>query len=116
MSEPGVDGGVTTTEIVSPVAPQPEAQPASADTRKMRLAQAVQNEVVKGGRVESQSDYNVILRFGKPLNNVLHLILTILTGGLWGIVWIVLAIVNSSQKHTVALSVDAYGQILRQEL
>lgn len=31
----------------------------------------------------------------KKVNHVLHLILTILTGGLWGIVWIVLAIKNS---------------------
>ena len=38
--------------------------------------------------MESQTDYTALIRFGKPINHVLHLILTLVTFGLWGIVWL----------------------------
>jgi hypothetical protein len=38
----------------------------------------------------------------------LHLILTILTGGLWAFVWIALAIIHKGDKHLV-IAVDEFG-------
>ena len=62
-----------------------------------------------GARVESQSDYQAVLVKGKPVNHVLHLILTLVTCGLWGIVWIVMAIVGG-EKRSMA-SVDDFGNV-----
>jgi hypothetical protein len=89
---------------------------ASPDTRKSRLATAVQQEVSRGGRVESQSDYSAVIRYGKPVNNVLHLILCLVTFGLWVIVWIISAIAAANNNKAISLLVDEYGQVLRQEL
>lgn len=91
-------------------------QPASPDVRKSRVATAVQQEVARGGRVESQSEYSAVIRFGKPVNHVLHLILSLVTFGLWIIVWIISAIVAANNNKAISLMVDEYGQILRQEL
>jgi hypothetical protein len=91
-------------------------QPASSDVRKSRLATAVQQEVARGGRVESQSDYSAVIRFGKPVNHVLHLILTLISFGLWAVVWIAAAIASAANNKTVSLMADEYGQVLRQEL
>ncbi|MBD3941641.1 DUF4234 domain-containing protein [Microbacterium sp. NEAU-LLC] len=89
-------------------------QPISPEAREAALAQAVVREVAARGRVESQTAHNAIIVTGKRPNHVLHLILTIVTGGLWGIVWIIVAL--STREHRLALSVDAYGNIVRQQL
>lgn len=94
-------------------AAQPVAPP---DVRKSRLATAVQQEVSRGGRVESQADFSALIRHGKPVNHVLHLILTLVTFGFWVIVWIIAAIVSANNNRAVSLLVDEFGQVLRQEL
>lgn len=88
----------------------------TADERKSRLALAVRQEVAAGGRVESQTDYTAIIRHGKPVNHILHLILTIVTAGLWLIPWIVISIVSASGRKAVSLTVDEYGQVLREQM
>jgi hypothetical protein len=88
--------------------------PVDGETKKRNLSMAVQREVAAGQRVESQTDLNAILVSGKPLNHVLHLILTLVTCGLWAIVWIVLAFVGGERR--VVLNVDDYGNVLRQEM
>ncbi|QYW07909.1 membrane protein [Streptomyces phage RedBear] len=84
----------------------------TADQRKRNLAQAVQREVVSGFRVESQTDETAILAKGKPTNHVLHLLLTLVTLGLWVFVWIIVALSNKETR--LILSVDEYGNVLRQ--
>lgn len=34
-------------------------------------------------------------------NHILHLILTLITGGFWGIVWLIVAISNNSQRNNL---------------
>lgn len=89
---------------------------ATPDERKSHLASAVQQEVVRGGRVESQSDYSAIIRYGQPVNHTLHLILTLVTLGLWGIVWLIVWIVSTTSNKAVTLTADEFGQVLRQEV
>ena len=48
-------------------------------------------------------------RYGKPVNHVLHAILTVLLLGLWLIVWIAL-IITGGEKRTI-ITVDEYGRI-----
>ena len=91
--------------------------PMGPELRKARLAQAVQVEVATGGRVESQTDINAIIRHGKSTNHVLHVLLSIFTLGIWLCIWPIVGIVNIlSRKPTMSLSVDEYGNILRQRL
>jgi hypothetical protein len=91
------------------IAQEPESQPArkSADERKESLARLVTAQVAGGARVESGSDYQAVLVRGHRTNNTLHLILTLCTAGLWGIVWIAVAAIGG-EKRSVA-SVDEWG-------
>lgn len=91
-----------------------DAQPATDSYRQQQLANAVQVEVARGARVESQTAYNAVLRKGGTTNHTLHLILTIVTLGFWSLVWITLAIINMVSKATILLSVDQFGNVLRQ--
>lgn len=88
----------------------------SDSTRRQRLAQAIQTEVVRGGRVETQSDYNAVIRYEAKTNHVLHLILSILTVGLWAFVWVTIGIINMVKNKAVTLSVDEFGNVLRQQV
>ncbi len=94
--------------------PSSNMSEADGETKKKNLAMAIQREVAAGQRVESQSDLNAILVSGKPVNHVLHLILSLVTCGAWAIVWIVLAFVGGERR--IVLNVDDYGNVLRQEM
>src|SRR3954453_16897927 len=88
-------------------------QPVSLETKKSHLAQAIQREVAAGARVESRTDTDAIIVVGKRVNHVLHLILTLVTCLLWGVVWIALVALGGEKR--VSLQVDEYGNVLRQE-
>jgi Na+-transporting NADH:ubiquinone oxidoreductase subunit NqrC len=82
--------------------------PIPAEKRR-ELMDVAEAEWVRGGwRVESRSDYQAVFSKGKRPNHILHLILTLVTVGLWGIVWIFLALTSHEKRQTV--SVDEYGQ------
>jgi hypothetical protein len=95
-----------------PAAPPPEPPTVNkwtADQRKQALAQAVAGEVRSGWKVQSQSDFQgVMIQEGTKVNHILHLILTILTAGLWAIVWIILVLTRKKEKLEV-INVDEYG-------
>ena len=48
------------------------------------------------------------------MNHVLHLLLTIVTFGLWALVWILMAAQNHNTNYAVTLIVNEYGDISRQ--
>lgn len=79
----------------------------SSEERKEALARAVHTQVAQGARVESQADYNAVLVKGHRPNHVLHLILTLVTLGLWVFVWIGVTIFGGEKRMTV--SVDEWG-------
>jgi Protein of unknown function (DUF2510) len=74
------------------------------------LERQIRTETAKGWRLESSSRYTATLVKGKPVNHVLHLILTIVTVGLWGIVWIILALGGGERRTQIA--VDEYGNVV----
>lgn len=86
----------------------------SADQRKRMLAEAIQRQVVQGGRVESQSDFQAVVVSGQRPNHTLHAILTLFTCGFWGIVWIVIAFTGGERRTMI--TVDDYGNLLVQQL
>lgn len=73
------------------------------------LAREVNRYVSSGWRVQSQTQSQAQLVKGKPTNHVLHLILTLITLGVWLIVWILVA-VFAGEKHKL-ISVNEYGSI-----
>ncbi len=87
-------------------------QESSPEQRRRNLAQAVQSEVAAGWRVESQTDESAVLAKGGTTNHLLHLILTVVSCGLWGLVWIAMVVIN--QRKTLMLRVDEFGNVLRQ--
>ena len=80
--------------------------------RRDRLDEAVQAAVFSGWSVESRSDFQAVLRRGRPVNHILHLILTFLTVGLWAIVWLLLVLTGGETREVV--TVDAVGNVSRQ--
>ncbi len=81
----------------------------TADERKELLARAITGALARGGRVESQSDYQAVIVIGKPVNHLLHGILTFITFLFWGIVWIILAVTGGEKREVI--TVDEYGNV-----
>ena len=79
--------------------------------RREALARRVGQEVGGGWHVESQSEFQAVLvKPGTNVSHLLHLILTLLTLGLWAIVWILVAVFKSREHHKV-IAVDAFGNV-----
>jgi hypothetical protein len=99
----------------------PAVMPAQAMTgektlfeRKALLAQHIQQEIVRGGRVESQSDTSAVIVYGSPVNHVLHLILTLITAGFWLLIWIPVGIFGGERRKM--LVVDEFGNVQLQKV
>jgi hypothetical protein len=116
VQAPTTDVGPVMPE--APTAPAPAAPPEitrkSADERKEALGRAIHTQVAQGARVESQGDYQGILVKGHRPNHMLHLILTIVTLGFWGIVWI--GVIAFGGEKRMSASVDEWGNTNVQNL
>jgi len=81
----------------------------STDERKASLARTVANLVAQGRRVESQSDYQAVLIRGRHVRHILHLVLTIITVGLWAPIWLAMWLLYRERREIAA--VDEYGNV-----
>jgi len=77
--------------------------------RKEILRNFVARKVANGYRVELQDDFSAVLAIGNRPNHILHLLLSIVTLGIWILVWIFVSI-NSGEKRTL-FTIDKYGVI-----
>jgi len=93
--------------MVEQQATPPSAAPLSTEQRRAILAQRIAEQVRKGYRVESQMEYQAILVKGHRPNHILHLILSILTAGLWLFVWLALAVFGGENRRMI--TVDEFG-------
>ena len=83
----------------------------SDDERAEILIQALATAVASGGRVESHTSFQAVIVYGRPVNHVLHAILTIFTCCLlWGIVWQIIG--NSGGERREVLQVDPHGGVI----
>lgn len=71
------------------------------------MAHHIAAAVGAGRRVESQSDYQAVLVRGHRPNHVLHLILSVVTFGLWVPVWLGVTVFGGEKREL--LSVDEFG-------
>ena len=77
------------------------------EQRKELLARAIASEIRQGARIESQSDFQAVTVRGSKPNHILHLILTLITLGFWGIIWIAVAALGGEKRGVI--DVDEYG-------
>jgi hypothetical protein len=85
------------------------AQKLTTEQRSEALARYVAQQAQSGWRVQTQTQTQAQLVRGHRTNHVLHLILTLITLGIWAIVWI-LMVVFGGEKHRF-VSVDEYGNV-----
>jgi len=82
-----------------------------ARTRSERLQTAVADYVATSkGRVAYQADDRVVVITGRPVHHLLHLLLTLVTGGLWIVGWIIASATGGETSHI--LSVDEDGAVV----
>lgn len=84
----------------------------STEERRARLMAVVQAEVVRGARIESQTDTLAVIVHGRRVNHLLHFLIGILTVGAWWVVWLLLAILGGEKRYVIA--VDDYGNVSTQ--
>jgi hypothetical protein len=97
----------------APAAPTPQPTVGlqkSLDERKAALDAALARFGAQGWRIENRSEFQATIAKGHRINHVLHLILTIVTLGIWAIVWILLAIFRGEKRQLV--TVDDFGNIV----
>jgi len=81
----------------------------SVDQRKEILRNFVIGRVANGYRVELQDDLSAVLLYGKRPNHILHLLLSIITLGIWLFIWIIIAL--SVKESRSLYKIDEYGVI-----
>ena len=85
------------------------------EERAAILAGAIAQAAAEGKRVESQGDSQVTVVRGKRPNNVFHIIMTVLTAGVWFfLVWIWILIFGGEKRWL--LTVDDFGNIREQKV
>jgi hypothetical protein len=90
-------------------ASMPQGEAVSDELRSAVLDRAIVMCASKGGRVEYRSQFQAVVVYGKPVNHVLHAILTVFTCLLWAIVWLFIA--QSGGERREVLDVDPYGNL-----
>lgn len=93
------------------------SDPGTAKTEEQRkgmLDSALNLYGAKGFRIENRSDYQATVSKGKETRHVLHIVLAVVTGGLWLVVYIPLWLVTGIRRRLV--SVDEYGNTIEQKL
>ena len=84
--------------------------PELSPLRRERLLEiAVDIEVLAGATVVHRSGDGVTLAYQRRVTHLGHFVLTLLTGGLWGLVW--LALVLTRGEDRVRYEVDRWGNI-----
>jgi hypothetical protein len=115
QNNPSRDAELTQVFTRRPATQVAPREPLDHDDRKRRLDERVHDNIVRGGaRVESRSDYQAVLVRGRRPNHVLHLLLTIVTLGVWALVWI--GVASSTGEKRALLTVDEHGAVTVERL
>ena len=84
-----------------------ESSRKTSEERRELLARQITSLITQGRRVESQSDFQAVLVQGHRVNHVLHLIMTLITLGVWAIVWLAIVFLGGEKREVV--QVDEWG-------
>jgi hypothetical protein len=99
------------SQVIQTLAPQVAQTPAA---RKETLDRALQDWAAKGWRIETRSDHQAMVARGKEISHLLHLVLTLITLGVWVIVWLLVAAFGGVKRRL--LTVDEYGYVVEQKV
>jgi hypothetical protein len=88
--------------------------PKTPEERKQALALTVRGAVARGGVVQSQNDFDAVVVYGKPVNHVLHVILTLATCLIWGIPWFIITVFGGEKREMI--TVDEWGNTAVQRM
>jgi hypothetical protein len=72
--------------------------------RRQALDGAVRRALEKGARLESRTDYSAVLVVANKPNHALHLVLSIVTFGIWLLTW--LLVVRRGNEARIGVTVD----------
>ncbi len=79
------------------------------EERRQRLQAVVQAEVVRGARIESQTDTLAVIVHGRRVNHLLHFLVGVFTIGAWWFIWLLLAVLGGEKRYLIA--VDDHGNV-----
>ena len=88
---------------------KPKRERLSDAERREIFNRALLQQQSQGKRLESQAGYHATLISGKPVNHVLHAILSLATAGFWLLVWAVIWYAGGETREL--LQVDEYGGV-----
>lgn len=116
MTGPDNPDAIVNVTETTPAIPAADAAPErkTSEQRKAALAQMIANTSAQGYRVESQQDYQAVLVKGKPINHALHIIVSILTAGIWLIGYAIIAVTGGEKREIT--QVDEWGNVSRQNI
>ena len=76
------------------------------EQRKTILASAIAKELGEGARLEAQTDYHAVMVKGRRPSHILHLLLTLVTFGLWLIPWVLISAFSGERRRMVFVGED----------
>jgi hypothetical protein len=69
--------------------------------------------ITQGWRIQSRLPGQIVLVHGKPVNHVLHLLLTLVTLGLWSIAWLIITLTGGERRRIVQLTETGAVQVVK---
>lgn len=87
--------------------------PVTQALRDRLLDQVHEDQVFLGATVRLRRPDRLVLSRRRPVSHGTHAVLTLLTAGVWGLIWLIMAIAR--KEDVVAYEVDAWGHVWLRE-
>ena len=87
----------------------PHRRTLAADARTRLLQQVREQEVLAGAELLDTTPDSITLRSRTPVSHVVHFVVTVLTGGLWLAVWLLMAL--RRREYRRLLRIDGSGHV-----
>lgn len=97
------------TSVAVLAGPPAQLSAVSIDQRRSILQVALTQCFTPDARVESQTDTQFVIVYGRRPNHLLHFLVGLFTLGLWWFVWLIIAIGTREVRRIV--TVDEYGRL-----
>lgn len=77
------------------------------------MHQVLSDLTFRGYRVEHADGWRAVIRYGSPINHVVHILLTVFTCGFWLPIWIIIMVVGGEKRRHI--HIDEYGNLCGME-